>query len=187
MTIARLRLAELDSMKHPIDKDLKSICDEIVGAGLSWEEWREQGGKAFYRGSCVCFFAPRYRNEGAFIFWLNGINTLTYDSEPMKLDGILRISEGQEKEIEIRPPAGIHPKDAGMRRVEVDPDVVFFAIVDGINAYLRNVLSPRGIIKQELFDNDRELDSIKHQVAKFWARSWAVSWRNEPVTWRPTE
>ncbi len=97
----------------------------------------------------------------------------------MALEDILKISSRQIREIEVTQTPGVPPLGSGIRRVECDPGALACAINDGINVYIRDVLIPRGIINIELFNNDRELVALKHQVAGYWAQRWRVSWVND--------
>ena len=77
------------------------------------------------------------------------------------------------------PDAANRLEGKGMRRVEINPEILHCAINDGINVYIRDVLIPRGIINVDVLNNDRELVTLKHQVAEYWAQRWRVSWLND--------
>lgn len=68
-----------------------------------------------------------------------------------------------------------------MREVRSDPEVVEHAIVDAINAFIREVLAPRCPPLAELWDgpDGMELDRLKYEVAGAVAANWAVSWVND--------
>jgi hypothetical protein len=160
-------------VKHPVDDDLKSICDQIATMALSAAEWLQHDKATFYCASCMCVFRSRHRKEGEFLFF---VNEPACDARPMGLEDILKISSGQIREIEVTPPAGIPPQRTGFRRVEYDPEVLGCAINDAINVYIRDVLIPRGVINIERWNNDGELVTLKHQVGKYWAQRWRVAW-----------
>lgn len=68
-----------------------------------------------------------------------------------------------------------------MDRVEVDPEIIFNAIKDAINAFVREVLIPRGLVNAEAYFNDPEVEGLKQQIAKDWAEQWKVSWKTEAL------
>lgn len=69
--------------------------------------------------------------------------------------------------------------DVEMRRVETDPEILGSAINDAINVFVREVLIPRGLVNEEAYFNDSELDALKHNIAKHWAERWKVCWKND--------
>lgn len=166
-------------MKYIVDDDLKSICDEIADLNLSCEEWLQHDKRTFWRGSCVGVYLSRCPPGGAFRFKVRGSRDLTCDSLPLRLEEVLKISDGQTREIQIRPPYQPHPEDAGMRRVEVDPEVLFNAINDAINVFVREALIRRGLVNAEAYFNDPEIDTLKRRIAKHWAENWTVSWKHD--------
>ncbi len=66
-----------------------------------------------------------------------------------------------------------------MRRVEVDSEVLYHAINDAINGFVREVLIPRSHVNAEVYFNDEELVGLQHQTAKQWAEHWKISWKND--------
>ncbi len=62
----------------------------------------------------------------------------------------------------------------GCREVQSNREVLECAIVDGINRYLRDILRPRGIVKDENLPDaeDDFITVMKYQVAKQVALSW---------------
>lgn len=166
-------------MMYVVDEDLKSICDEIAALGLSREEWLRHDKRTFWRGSCVCVYLSRCPPGGAFHFRVRGPRDLKCDSLPLRLKEILKISDRQIREIQIRPPYQAHPEDVGMRRVEVDPEILFNAINDAINVFVREVLIPRGLVSAEAYSKDPELIPLKCIIAKHWAEHWKVCWKND--------
>ena len=62
----------------------------------------------------------------------------------------------------------------GLREVYSSKEVLECAIIDGINLYLRNVLQPYGIIKDEDLSKseDAYLTDMKYKIAKEVAHSW---------------
>jgi hypothetical protein len=166
-------------MKHTVDEDVKSVCDEIAAMNLSPEQWLRQDKKTFWRASCVCGFNARMPGGGAFLFQVRGVRNLMCYADPLTLDEVLRISQGQLREIGVQPPICSHPEDAGMRRVEVDPDVLFNAINDAINVFVREVLVPRGLVDAEAYFKDPDLLVLRNRIAEHWAEHWKVSWKND--------
>ena len=70
----------------------------------------------------------------------------------------------------------------GMREIRSDVEVLVHAISDGINAYVRDVLIPRGVADKAAWDAagaDGDLTRLKYEVAAAVAAQWAVSWRND--------
>ena len=66
-----------------------------------------------------------------------------------------------------------------MRRMEVDSEVIFSAVNDAINIFVREVLIPRRLVNEEAYFNDEELIGLQRQIAKRCAESWKVCWKNE--------
>jgi predicted double-glycine peptidase len=66
-----------------------------------------------------------------------------------------------------------------MRRIEVDTEVIFSAVNDAINIFVREVLIPRKLVNEEAYFNDEELIGLQHQIAQRCADSWKVCWKNE--------
>lgn len=165
-------------MKYPVDEDLKSICDEIAAMKLSPEEWLQQDKKTFWRASCVCMLNARLRG-GSFLFQVRGARDLMCYAGPLTLSEVLSISQGQLREIGLQPASGKHPEDAGMRRVEVDPEVLYNAINDAINVFVREVLVPRGLVNAEAYFTDPDLLVLRNRIAQHWAENWKVSWKND--------
>jgi hypothetical protein len=64
-----------------------------------------------------------------------------------------------------------------MREVQIDREVIGHAIVDAINAYVREVLVPRCPELEAVWDgpDDKELDRLKYEAAETFAAKWAVS------------
>ncbi len=65
-----------------------------------------------------------------------------------------------------------------MREVRTDPDILVRAVIDGINRYVREVLTPRSPQLADLWDGpqSQDLDELKHQVARSVAKQWAMSY-----------
>jgi hypothetical protein len=164
-------------MKYPVDETLKSLCDDIASMALSKEEWLQRGKKNYHRGAWECVYLPF--SGGYFLFSIRGIRDYTYDTEQIPLDDVVKIHEGHVNEIEIHPRSGRHPEDVGMRRVEVDLEVLFNAINYGINTYVNEVLIPKGIVNKEVYHNTPGLSPLKHEIAMRCAQDWKVSWVND--------
>lgn len=162
-------------MRHPVNADVKSICDEIVSQSRTWEEWLQGGRQTFFRRTCMCAFDPRHLRRGAFCFFLSDAGEWTGVAEPLSLDDVGRMSAGEVRDIPLHPFRRAAPPP-GMRRVELDPDTVAIAMNDAINVYIRDVLIPRGVVNKELYDGDMRLIELKHQVAEYWAYRWRESW-----------
>lgn len=59
------------------------------------------------------------------------------------------------------------------RVIETDPEVLEHAVNDGINIFIRDVLGPKGLLKQPEYENvDRELMALQCSVAKKVAENW---------------
>ncbi len=71
-----------------------------------------------------------------------------------------------------------------MREVRVEEEVIGHAIVDALNAYIREVLVPRCPVLGEVWDgpDDKELDRLKYEVAARFAAKWAVSQVSDVVS-----
>jgi hypothetical protein len=70
----------------------------------------------------------------------------------------------------------------GMREIRTDVEVLVHAISDGINAYVRDVLIPRGVVDKSVWasaSTNSDLIRLKYEVASAVAGQWAVSWRND--------
>jgi hypothetical protein len=180
--VVRASISGASFMKHTVDEDLKSICDEIAAMKLSPEEWLRQDKKTFWRASCVCGFNAHLPGGGAFLFQVRGVRDQMCYADPLTLTEILSISQGQLGEIDVQPPYWKHPEDEGMRRVEVDPEVVYNAINDAINVFVREVLVPRGLVNPEAYFNDSDLLVLRNRIAKHWAEHWKVSWKNDDAS-----
>jgi hypothetical protein len=164
-------------MKYTVDDNLRSLCRQIAAMNLSPDERIQEGKKTLVAGPWESVFFP-FR-EGYFVFSIKGLRDYTYDAR-MTLEEVLKIHQGVMQEIEIQPRGGIHPEDAGMRRIEVDAEILFNAINDGINEYVKEVLVPRGLVNMEAYDNTSDLVQSRHKIAKHFATHWKISWRNEP-------
>jgi hypothetical protein len=123
-------------MNYTVDEDLKSICGEIAAMKLLPEEWLQRDKKTFWRASCVCAFNARWPSGGGFHFQVRGPRDLMCDLRALTLQDVQSISDGRLQEIEIQPQSRTHPEDSGMRRVEVDPEVLYNAINDAINVFV---------------------------------------------------
>jgi hypothetical protein len=67
-----------------------------------------------------------------------------------------------------------------MREVRTDPEIVSHAVVDGINAFVREVLEPRCPALRELSGaQQEEMLRLKYEIAAAVAANWAVSWAND--------
>ena len=69
-----------------------------------------------------------------------------------------------------------------MRRVEVDPEVLYNAINDAINVFVREVLVPRGLINADAYFRDPDLLVLRNRIAQHCAEHWKVSWKNEEAS-----
>ncbi len=107
------------------------------------------------------------------------------DLPPLTLQDVQSISDGRLQEIEVQPQSRTHPEDEGMRRVEADPEVVYNAINDAINVFVREVLIPRGLVNKEAYFNDADLLTLRNRIAKHWAEHWKVSWKNDAADSEP--
>jgi hypothetical protein len=142
--------------------------------------------KTFWRASCVCVFNARMPGGGAFLFQVRGARDLMCYADPLTLDEVLRISQGQLRELGVQPASGEHPEDAGMRRVEVDPEVLYNAINDAINVFVREVLVPRGLVNADAYEHDfPDLLVLRNRIARHWAEHWKVSWKKEEASAAP--
>ena len=70
-----------------------------------------------------------------------------------------------------------------LHKVRPNTDILHAAIVDGINAYLREVLLPQGLIEQERLSEwtGPDLDCVKHAIASRIAASWETCEIDEAV------
>lgn len=166
-------------MKYTIDNDVRSVCDEIIAMNLSPEEWLRHDKKTFWRRSCCCAFVARCSPGGAFYFRVRGFRDLAYEARALTLEEVHDIGAGRLLDLEIQPPSGIHPEDAGMRRVEVDPEVLYNAINDAVNVFVREAIIKRGLISPEAYSNDADMPTLKHRIAEHWAENWRVSWKKD--------
>lgn len=66
-----------------------------------------------------------------------------------------------------------------MCRVEVDPEVIYNAINDAINVFVREALVPRGLVNPEAYFHDPDLPVLRNRIAQHWAEHWKVSWKSE--------
>lgn len=69
-----------------------------------------------------------------------------------------------------------------MRELRTDVDVLVHAINDGINAYIRDVLIPRGLVDPAAWaaaGPDSDLLLSRYEVAAAVAKRWEVSWHND--------
>jgi Family of unknown function (DUF6188) len=164
-------------MKHTINEDLKSICDEIIALNLLPEEWRQLSCKTFWRASCVCSYDARY-HHGEFFFSVSVFDDRHQMCDArLSLAEVLCISEGQIREIEVQTYRHEHPEDRGMFRVETDPEVLYSAINDAINVFMREVLIPQGLLDEQAYSSRESLLLQRNQIAAHWAERWRVSWK----------
>ena len=80
---------------------------------------------------------------------------------------VFSIAQGIARDIEFSPKDGVHPEDLGLARVEVDIDVLRYAIRDAINRFVRT----------QCLDSDACPPNSIAEIVDEVAASWHVSWR----------
>jgi hypothetical protein len=163
-------------MNYLVDDTLKSICGQIAAMDLAPDLWFQHDMERFDQGSHECMYSDE-EGKSAFLFEFPGPRAWRYTAE-LTLGDVLGIHQGRLREIEITPKGGCHPEDAGMRKLETDPEVIVNAISDAINIYVRDVLMPRGVVSKEAWhgEGSEELLRLKYEIAKTVAASWKVCW-----------
>lgn len=76
-----------------------------------------------------------------------------------------------------------------MRAERITPELLSHAIVDGINSFVREVLTPRCPPLGNAWNGvgSEELDRLKYEIARTVAEKWAVSWVNDEVSLRDVQ
>ena len=66
------------------------------------------------------------------------------------------------------------------RKVESDPEVLYFAISDGINRFVREALINKHLVDAHAYDDwSDELQTLKILIARSVAESWKVATIND--------
>ena len=169
-----------------VDHTLRSLCKEIAGRQLTIEEWLHEedrlAPKPIVRTPYTCSFIGDGDNPADSIFLVECEIRDYPHSARLSLNAIVAIANDEVNDFPLTPNGGTHPEDDGMSRIELDSELVGHAISDAINTYVREVLIPRGVVAEDVWDADKELMNLKYEIAEKVAQKWKVSWRHDDDT-----